>query len=184
MVDLASLITPRFLLPYEINQSEIEEICALKNQSWPHSMESQLDWWNKNTAVNDLLVTLVCEYSILAFLRLRSRIILVNGAHLEALCVTEVCVNQSQRKSGLGRQLMSVATNCINQTSSSLGYLLCRDVHEQFYNSCGWHRVEAPLQIQSSIGREFRLLTENERCMTFDTKRLLNGQIVLIGDVF
>ena len=43
------MIASRFLSPRDITQAEIQAICTLKNQSWPHSMESQLAWWEKNT---------------------------------------------------------------------------------------------------------------------------------------
>ncbi len=183
MVDLASLITPRFLFPYEINQSEIEKICALKNQSWPHSMESQLVWWDKNTAVNDLLVTLVCEDSILAFLRLRSRAVSVGEARLNALCVTEVCVDKEYQKQGLGAMLMSAANTKIEQSGLDIAYLVCRDIQELFYDKSGWRRVHASLQIESSTGAR-RLLAKNESCMAYNLRKQFKDPVVLYGDVF
>lgn len=178
------MIAPRILSPRGITQAEIQAICSLKNQSWPHPMESQLAWWEKNTAEDDLFVTLVRDGSLLAFLRLRSRAVSVNNARLDALCATEVCVDESYRGQGLGAQLMGAASTHIGQTGSGVAYLLCRDVQEAFYAACGWRRTDAPLQIESQSGRGRRPLAANERCMTFDPQNRLNGQIVLFGDVF
>lgn len=182
MGDAVASITSRLLLPRDITQAEIQEICSLKNQSWPHSMESQLAWWEKNTAGDDLFVTLVFDGSILAFLRLRSRTVSVSGVRLDVLCATEVCVDKSHQGQGLGAQLLGAAAAHIEQTSSKLAYLLCRDVQEPFYAACGWRRTDLPLQIESVSGR--RPLAANERCMTFDPQNRLNGQIILFGDVF
>jgi predicted N-acetyltransferase YhbS len=178
------MITPRFQSPRDITQAEIRSICTLKNQSWSHSMESQLAWWEKNTADDDLFVMLVGVGSILAFLRLRSRTVLVSAAPLGTLCATEVCVEESHRGQGLGMRLMGAAATLIEQKSSGVAYLLCRDVQEPFYAACGWRRTDAPLQIESSSGRERRSLATNERCMTFDPQNRLNGQLILFGDVF
>lgn len=178
------MIAPRFLYPRDITQAEIQAICSLKNQSWPHSMESQLEWWGRNTAEDDLFVTLVRGDSLLAFLRLRSRAVSVNNARLDVLCATEVCVDESYRGQGLGALLMGAATAHIEQAGSSVAYLLCRDVQELFYAACGWRRTDAPLEIESSDGCGRRPLAANERCMTFDPQNRLNGQIVLFGDVF
>lgn len=173
----------QYLLPSEITETDIRQICALKNQSWPHSMESQLAWWKRNTAADDILVTVVRKGSILAFLRLRSREILVNGARLGALCVSEVCVEKSNRGRGIGAQLINLASDRVKQTASSIGYLLCRDTQRPFYEACGWHRTIANLQIESSEGVR-RSLAESEWCMVLDPREQLNGQIVLVGDVF
>lgn len=184
MGDAVAMITPRLVSPRDITQAEIQAICTLKNQSWPHSMESQLAWWEKNTAGDDLFVTLVRDGSILAFLRLRSRAVSVSGARLDVLCATEVCVDESHQGQGLGALLMGTATAHTKQTSSGVAYLLCRDVQEPFYAACGWRRTNALLQIESSSGRGRRPLAADERCMTFDPQSRLNGQIVLFGDVF
>lgn len=178
------MIMPRILSPRDITQAEIQAICSLKNQSWPHPMESQLAWWEKNTAVEDRFVTLVRDGSLLAFLRLRSRAVSVNTARLDVLCATEVCVDESYRGQGLGALLMGAASTHIGQTGSGVAYLLCRDGQEPFYAKCGWRRTDAPLQIESSVGRERRPLAADERCMIIDPQNRLNGQIVLFGDVF
>lgn len=177
------MIAPNYLSPCDITQADVRAICTLKNQSWPHSMESQLAWWENKTAADDLFVTLAREGSILAFLRLRSRTVSVNGTRLDALCATEVCVEKSHRGQGLGARLMASAVARIEQTGSAIGYLLCRDAQEPFYAACGWRRTDAPLQIESSAGAR-RPLAENERCMTFDPRNQLNGQVVLFGDAF
>ena len=184
MCDSGAMVKSRFMSPRDITQAEILAICKLKNQSWLHSLESQLAWWESNTADDDLFVNLMCNDSILAFLRLRSRTVSVSGEHIDVLCATEVCVDAARQGQGLGKLLMSKAATRIEQTSSGIAYLLCRDTQEPFYTRCGWRRTSASLQIESSSGQGRRSLAANERCMTFDPKARLSGQIILFGDVF
>lgn len=177
------MIAPSYKTPRDITQEEVRAICAIKNQSWPHSLESQLEWWGKNTAADDVFVMLVCDGSILAFLRLRARALSVSDARLDALCVTEVCVHKLHRGQGLGTKLLDAAAAHIKKMNSGVAYLLCWDSQEAFYVSCGWRRLNSP-HIKSSSGRETRSLASNERCMVFDLQNRLGGQIVLFGDVF
>ncbi len=177
------MIVPSIQSPREITQEEVGAICSIKNQYWPHSMESQLEWWEEHTDKDDVFVTLLNGGSILAFLRLRKRTVAVSGACLDALCATEVCVDEQHRGRGLGKQLLDVAATHIKSTGSSLAYLLCWDTQAAFYHACGWRRLTSP-QIKSSDGRESRSLAANERCMVFDPQNRMTGQVVLYGDVF
>jgi len=179
-----NMIIPRLLTPRNIEHDEIRAICRLKNQSWTHSLESQIIWWKKNTSENDLLVTLISDGSYLAFLRLRARKITVCDELVNVMCVTEVCVNEQHRKKGLGSMLMEVAASQIKRTNSGIAYLLCKSTQEAFYTSCGWHRTFIPLEIKSTNGLGTRSLAVDERCMIIDPNNQLNGTIVLFGDVF
>jgi len=177
------MIVPRYFSPSEIAEADILEICALKNQSWPHSMDSQIAWWNRNTHSDDILVMLKDEGVIHAFLRLRSRPVLVGSARLDAVCATEVCVAMAHQGRGLGAWLLNLAVARIKKLDTPIGYLLCRDSQEPFYAACGWSRAGDSFQIESSLGVR-RSLSDIERCMTIDPQQRLNGPVVLFGDVF
>lgn len=177
------MIAPRIQSPSEINHEEVTAICAIKNQHWPHSMQSQLEWWREHTGKDDVFVTLVTGDTTLAFLRLRKRRVAAGNVCVDALCATEVCVDERYRGRGLGHQLLEAASSHISSTRSSLAYLLCWDAQEAFYHSCGWRQIPFP-QIKPSRGGESRSLAANERCMAFDPQNRLNGQVVLYGDVF
>jgi GNAT superfamily N-acetyltransferase len=177
------IILPSIRSPCETTWQEVGAICSIKSQYWPHSMESQLEWWKKYTDKDDVFITLANSGSILAFLRLRKRTVAVNGACLKALCATEVCVDEQHRGRGLGKQLLNAAATHIKSTGLSLAYLLCWDTQAAFYQACGWYRLTAP-QIESSNGTVRRSLAANERCMVFDPQNRLCGPIVLFGDAF
>jgi len=167
----------------QVTQEEVEVMCSIKEQYWPHSMESQLEWWERHTGKDDVFISLVNDGLILAFLRLRKGGVLSNGERLAALCVTEVCVSKEYRGQGRGKQLLGAATMHMECASINLAYLLCWSPQAAFYHACGWRQLSAP-QIESSSTRESRALAADEKCMVFDPQSRLNGPIVLIGDQF
>lgn len=168
----------------DAGQNEIDAICALKMQHWPHPMEAQRKWWSVNGHPDDLLVRLVgTAGELAAFLRLRSRPVISDGKEINALCATEVCVAKSIVGSGWGRNLLAASSDVIGREKSRIGYLLCRDEQEGFYSKCGWSRFEGPLSIRSLSGIA-RAPAAEERCFVFDLHRLLGRKLILVGNVF
>ena len=51
----------------QVTRKEVVVMCSIKEQYWPHSMESQLEWWERYTDKDDVFITLVNDGSILAF---------------------------------------------------------------------------------------------------------------------
>lgn len=160
----------------------IHSICALKNKVWPHTLESQLNWWKNYTCGNDLCIFSTRDETALSFLRLRTRTILINEVKVVVSCITEVCVDENLRGSGVGSAMMATATNIINRSSSRIGYLLCNAEQENFYLSCGWATASVAVSVSSDEGR--RKLRKNEKCMAYDPRGLLKGSVVLIGASF
>ena len=177
------MIVSNIQSPSEMTREEVSVICSIKEQYWPHSMESQLRWWERYTGEDDVFITLVNDRKILAFLRLRQSIILLDDERLSALCVTEVCVSKEYSGQGRGKQLLSATTTYINRKGINLAYLLCWSAQAAFYHACGWSQFIA-VQIKSSSMHKTRTLAADEKCMVYDPRSLLNGQIILIGDQF
>ncbi len=178
------MIISSYLDSQNITRGDVRAICNLKMQSWPHSISSQLKWWDDNTDLDDVFVILAREGTILAFLRLRTRSLVTNDVWLDALCVTEVCVHEQYRRQGLGTQLMDAASSYIKNTYTGVAYLLCSDTQESFYSSCGWRLACTLLRINSLTGQGTRALAKHERCMIFDPQDRLIGPVILFGDVF
>jgi GNAT superfamily N-acetyltransferase len=169
--------------PRGITQEEIVAICLIKDQYWPYSMESQLQWWKENTDESDLFFILVKNNQTIAFLRLRTGLVAKGKDFFDAFCVTEVCVHKDYLRRGLGKQLLDVASMYIKKTDSPIGYLLCWDNQTEFYQKCGWRPISLP-QIKSSKIIKPRSLYPNEKCMVYDPSNLISGDVVLFGDSF
>lgn len=177
------MLTRRYSHASDLTTDEILNICLLKNQSWPHSIDSQISWWKKNTSDSDLIVTLVDGLSVVAFLRLRERKISVDGNCMQAKCVTEVCVEKYMQRKGLGSELLEAAKNKIDESDLGIGFLLCSSTEEPFYKACRWVLLEAQIQVESSSGTR-RNLAINEKCMVQSLQVPERAKVILYGDVF
>ncbi|CAM8410610.1 Acetyltransferase (GNAT) domain containing protein [Candidatus Methylopumilus universalis] len=177
------MLVPRYHQVFDLTLDEIFNICLLKNKIWQHTMESQLSWWKKNTSDSDHFITLVDGPSTVAFLRLRDREILVENSSYHAKCVTEVCVEKSMQRKGLGSILLKAAKNKIDESDSGIGFLICLSTEELFYKASGWSSLQAEIQLKSSGGIK-RSLKNNEKCMVLNFEAPESANIVLCGDIF
>ncbi|MDG1144151.1 MAG: GNAT family N-acetyltransferase [Burkholderiales bacterium] len=168
----------------ELSDDQILAICNIKNQIWAYTIESQLAWWANNTNKDDKYFISLKNDKVLAFLRLRTRVVSINGEILNAFCVTEVCVDNQLHGGGLGKQLLAAATKYIKNITPNMAYLLCKDVQEAFYLKCGWHCADGVVQIKSNLKQSRRRLASNERCMTLDLQNRMHGEIILFGECF
>ena len=107
------MILPTIKITDELSQDQILAICTIKNDIWLYSIESQLEWWANNTSKNDKYFISLTDRKVVAFLRLRTRVVSINGEIWNAFSVTEVCVDSQHRGVGLGKQLMAASTKYI-----------------------------------------------------------------------
>lgn len=167
----------------DLQDNQVQEFCLLKNQHWPYSLQEQRRWWDDNSEQRDLLVRLVDGEYLWAFLRLRMREIICEGAVYATRCVTEVCVAHSALRKGLGRRLMDETMHVLDQESTPLGYLLCTTAQEQFYKQCGWLLI-SDVRIRASASEVEQILDEKQRCFVYDPAKLLRGSVLLTGRLF
>lgn len=177
------MFASKILSVNDISSEQIVQICSLKNQYWQYGIDKQLRWWQDNTDNTDSFSILLKKDLIFAFLRLRERNIQINDFVDNALCITEVCVDQQFSRQGYGKKLMESTTNHIKRCGSKVAFLLCFEEQVKFYQSCNWAKLSTPL-IKSIKTNKIRKLSHLEHCMAFDPVKKLNGKITLYGDVF
>ena len=178
------MILPTIKITDELSQDQILAICTIKNDIWLYSIESQLEWWANNTSKNDKYFISLTDRKVVAFLRLRTRVVSINGEIWNAFCVTEVCVDSQHRGVGLGKQLMAASTKYIKNIKPNMAYLLCKEAQEAFYLKCGWYCADGIVEVHSNLKQSRRRLASNERCMTLDLQSRMHGEIILFGEVF
>ena len=166
-----------------LTDDEVQDLCALKNQHWCYSLQEQRRWWDDNSDCTDLVVRLFKAERLVAFLRLRARMVTCEGVERAARCATEVCVDRNFQRCGIGRALMQEATQVLDRESQPLGYLLCTPEQEDFYAKCGWSRV-TDVVIRSGPCAPARPVGDMERCFIYDPTASLRGRIVLTGKIF
>ena len=168
-----------------ISETDILEVCRLKNQFWPHALESQLKWWHNNTSTTDKFIIIRSNQTIVAFLRLRQGYIdSLDYARKPSICITEVCVHQQYQQRGLGRRLLDFAITYISSIGYNYAYLLCSESQEPFYTKSGFHTVTNPLSIVSMRNSHVRQLSPSERCMTWPPIDPSTSVLKIYGDTF
>ena len=166
----------------KLSKTKIKEICRLKNKYWPHSISSQIHWWQKNTKKNDICLLLKNKRILLGFLRLRHRKIKLGAVTKKAICVTEVCIDPSWRGKGHGSKLMREATRIIKNHPNSFGYLVCEKKSSDFYKTCAWQKLEKKIFVIKK--NQKKPLKNNTVCMTANKTLYLSEPITLFGNTF
>ncbi len=167
----------------DLNVQEIQELCAMKEQHWPYSLAEQQRWWNENSDPTDLLVRLFDKGHLRAFLRLRAYEVICGNNVYPAKCATEVSVDKSFIRKGIGRRLMCETIRVINREGIPLGYLLCTSAQEQFYVKSGWVPI-SDVSIRKHRSQQGRVLDINQRCFVYDPSKIIHGPVLLTGRVF
>lgn len=122
----------------ELTESDARKIAALKDQHWPHGLESQIMWMKSNTTDDDFhLLGLDENERLRAYLNLNDILVSIDETVLRAIGIGSVCVDKSCTHTGLGKQLMDKANKYI-QSSQRSGILLCKEGVHPFYEKCDW----------------------------------------------
>lgn len=155
----------------EISNCLVDKIITLKQQHWPYSRKSQIDWVNANVRGNDYHLLIEDSNSnILAYMNLVNR--KVNG--VPNLGVGNVCVNKGDNKSGLGALLMNICKYYSKQLSLDL-VLLCKLDLVLFYEKCGFNRYQSKVYIDGELF---------EKCVMFSNDTFISEAEIHINEFF
>ncbi|MCV9885435.1 GNAT family N-acetyltransferase [Metabacillus halosaccharovorans] len=139
--------TVNFVEHSEVSSTLLNDIISLKQQHWPHSYNSQLDWINKNLNSNDYhLLLMNNEGELLGYMNLVHRI--VNGNPV--LGVGNVCINNVVLNKGIGTLLMQISKYYSNQLLLDL-VLLCKIELVPFYKKCGFYQYHKKVFMEEKV---------------------------------
>ena len=122
-----------------ISETDILEVCRLKNQFWPHALESQLKWWHNNTSTTDKFIIIRSNQTIVAFLRLRQGYIdSLDYAMKPSICMTEVCVHQQYQQRGLDVDFLILQLHIYHQKGIIMHIFCAQRVKSLFIQNLGF----------------------------------------------
>jgi predicted GNAT family N-acyltransferase len=127
----------RMVAAREITDSILASIFQIKDQHWPHGLDEQKKWWKANSDDSDELACLFLRGSLIAFLKLRDREVVINNRRLPSRCMTEVCVEKSMMGQNIGRTLLKNVFAVLEEQLDGHGHLLCTNDQLSFYKKCG-----------------------------------------------
>lgn len=125
----------------DLSEKEWNEIAFLKEQHWPHGIESQKKWIAANFEENDLHIILYQEDAPVAYASLNVIRCVIDSAQEEMLGLGGVCVTKTHQKQGLGKKVVECA-NAYITASQQPGLLLCHKELTGFYSLCAWKMMD------------------------------------------
>ena len=161
----------KIILKKNISDKEVEDLCKIKSENWDYNLKSQINWWNKNSDEDYLIITLLSEKKKVAFLRIRKREIFMYNKSIQCSFITEVCVSNKLKGTGIGRKLMLEANKYLI-SREEICYLLCCKNQEEFYKKCDWILFQ-DINIRSKSFESF-LKYKNRSCFFFNIKQSNN----------
>ena len=125
----------------ELSEKQLNDIARLKDQHWPHGLESQKAWIANNFEEDDIHLILYSEDTAVAYASMNHICCTVDAVEEAVLGLGGVCVDKANQKQGLGRKIVEYANQYIT-TAGKIGLLLCHQALIGFYSLYGWKTVE------------------------------------------
>ena len=142
---------------------ESKRIANLKDQHWPHGLESQLLWMKVNIGMDDAHLMGEEQDILMAYITLTNLSVIIDDQQLDCTGVGGVCVEKAMQHSGIGSLLMQEAGKYIEERAQ-LGILLCKDPLVPFYEKCGWKRVQYKSASVAGINYEHNIMLLGKNC--------------------
>lgn len=152
----------------DLLRTEGLRIAYLKDQHWPHGLESQLLWMKENIGMDD--AHLLGEEQnrdqlmLMAYSTLSNINIVIDDQKLGCIGVGGVCVDKAFQHSGMGRCLMREAAKYITE-QGKVGILLCKEPLIPFYKKCGWKLVQYKSAFVASNIYEHHIMLLDKDCV-------------------
>lgn len=173
----------RMISAREISDNMLTNLCQIKDQHWPHGLDEQKTWWRENSENRDELACLFLSGSLIAFLRLRDREIVINNQILPSRCITEVCVEESMRGQNIGRTLLENVIAVLERDFGGHGHLLCANDQLSFYKKCGM-KVADKAYRRASHTQDYVEVPDTISCCIFAPSVRSHVSIKLTGLVY
>ena len=121
----------------KLSEKELNDIACLKDQHWPHGLESQKNWIAQNFEDQDVHIILYQEETPVAYASLNVICCKIDFDQEVVLGLGGVCVTKAFQKQGYGKQIVEHA-NAYITAGQRPGLLLCHKELTSFYNRYGW----------------------------------------------
>ena len=114
---------------------------------------------------------------------MRENIMLLNKQDLKVKTITEVCIDKSFQKKGLGKILIKNASTYISNLVNPIGFLICDIRLKDFYLSCGWKKI-TNVKISKTLGERCYPIDPKQNIFFYDPKNVIRGNIIVSGNNF
>ena len=156
--------------------SEIKEICLLKDKHWKFGLNSQLKWFKNNVKKYDLHNLFYVKSKLVGYTLLRKRTIKIVGSNKETkyLLFDTLILNKKYRNIKLSNLIMNFNILVITQ-SGVFSFLICENELINFYKKNNWKILNKKMfdiadRRFTSRGMTFNRLNLNKKCIFYINK--------------
>ena len=160
----------------DLNFSLLKSICFIKDDSWNHGLQNQMNWIESNIQKNDYHVLLSEGKELIGYVNLVYRSVIIENKKYSILGLGNVCLSNSHKGIGVGSTLMK-EVNLLLVNMNYNGILHCKYNLVPFYKKFGWSILES-----NNFSADYSL--ENIYTMVLKVDGLLGSDIKLIGKSF
>lgn len=160
----------------DLTKKEILAICKLKNTEWKRSLNSQLEWFEKNIKNKDVHNCLYFKKALIGYTLLRLRRVL-NLEKKKYFLLDTLIVKKEFRKKNLSSLIMYF-NNYIIKQKKIMGFLICNKNKINFYKIFFWKTLK-----NKKIKIESKLNYNNSEKMYFNsTKKIISSNPIFYLD--
>ena len=131
------------IFSYKLKQSEIKDICLLKDKQWKYGINSQKKWFEKYVKKQDTHNLLYFKSKLIGYTLLRKKICKVDSLTKKKKFIyfDTLVIDKKYRNKKLSYLLMGLNNLIIKQTDL-FSILICKKKQVNFYKKNGWLNVK------------------------------------------
>tara|TARA_B100000780_G_C21117109_1_gene452087 strand:+ start:22 stop:555 length:534 start_codon:yes stop_codon:yes gene_type:complete len=156
------------IFSYKLKQSDIEDICLLKDKQWKYGINSQKEWFKKYVKKQDTHNLLYLKSKLIGYTLLRKKVCKIEDLNKKKnfIYFDTLIIDKKYRNKKLSYLLMCLNNMFIKQ-SKLFSILICQKKQVNFYKKNGWLQVKkGNIQIFDHRSSAF--------CMIFNAKNKNN----------
>ena len=129
----------RSVVSHKLMNSEIKEICLLKEKHWKFGLNAQLKWFNNNVKKYDLHNLFYIKSKLVGYTLLRKRTVIIESSNKKTkyLLFDTLIIDKKFRNMKLSYLLMNF-NNLVITLSKMPSFLMCDKKLINFYKKNNW----------------------------------------------
>tara|TARA_B110000977_G_C11039727_1_gene478408 strand:+ start:767 stop:1291 length:525 start_codon:yes stop_codon:yes gene_type:complete len=131
----------RSILTKNLKESEIFDICKIKNTHWKYGIKSQLNWFKKYIRDNDIHNLAYLEEKLVGYGLLRNRSFVYKKIKKNYLYYDTLVISKKYRKLRIGKKLSELIIKTIKKLKLH-AMLICEKKIVDFHKKYEWKKKE------------------------------------------
>lgn len=125
----------KIIVHYNIQDTELKDICKIKSAFGDFTQESQLRWIENNLRDNDIHFLVYRNQHLIGYANLVNEDLTINNKKLNILGIGNVCTREMGKSFG---SILMKEVNLYLELNKKIGLLFCKEKLSDFYKKYDW----------------------------------------------